>query len=468
MRCMPKYIRNFSLVLFSNGIGFMLSIIMSIVLPLIFDDDITSYGYIQLYLLYVSYYFLFDLGLCNGIYLKEGGKDYSKLNYSVYSAQFLILGITQTFVGILVYCFSSFFITGIDKQFLFAVVAVNIVVMQLKTLLTSVFQATNRIKEYSVTIMICKLFNALFIAAALLLGIRSYKIIVVLFTGGEIISLVYAMVKSRRMIFCKPAPFVIVQKELKENIKAGLSLLISGVSAMLITGAARLAIEHQWNIEVFAKVSLTLSISGMFMLFINAISVVLYPEMRRMAPSRYVPMYHRMRLFLMVFMLGALSFCYPMQRLIGDILPQYWESATYMAILLPACLYSGKMSMLTQTYMKVLRLEKELMKVNVVSLLVSILLTATTVFFFKSIHLAVFSILISLIFRTLLAELVLSKHINITPVKDIVIELTVSGMFIISNWAIGGISGMLLYSVCYVCYLLVKRSEIATYLFRKS
>jgi O-antigen/teichoic acid export membrane protein len=467
MRSIPKFVRNFSLVLFSNGVGLVLSVVMSVVLPLIFDDDVTSYGYIQLYLLYISYYYLFDLGLCNGIYLKEGGKNYSELNCDVYSAQFIILVISQIAVGILIYCYSLLFVANINKQFLLAIVSINIVVMQLKTLLTSIFQATNRIKEYSITVMICKLLNTLSITAALLLGIRNYRTIVILFTGGEVVSLVYAIVKGQRVIFCKPATFHVVGKEIKENIKVGLSLLISGVSAMLITGAARLAIERQWNIEVFAKISLTLSISNMFMLFINAVSVVLYPEMRRMTSDRYIPMYNKMRLLLMVLMLGALIFCYPMQMLIANILPQYRESLTYMAVLLPLCVYSGKMSMLIQTYMKVLRLEKEMMKVNVVSLVISILLTMITVFAIKNITLAVFSVLISQMFRTVLAELVLSRHTNINPIKDITIELAISGIFIISNWIIGGLSGMLLYCICYISYLLAIKAEIATYVFSK-
>ena len=48
-------------------------------------------------------------------------------------------------------------------------------------------------------------------------------------------------------------------------------------------------------------------------------------------------------------------------------LPQYAESLRYMVILLPICIFDGKMSLLCNTYLKVLRKERQLFYFNLIS-----------------------------------------------------------------------------------------------------
>lgn len=56
-------------------------------------------------------------------------------------------------------------------------------------------------------------------------------------------------------------------------------------------------------------------------------------------------------------------------------LPEYTDSLMYMALLFPMCIYEGKMSLLINTYLKTLREEKAMLKVNLIALGFALILT---------------------------------------------------------------------------------------------
>ncbi|OTO76655.1 hypothetical protein A5865_000513, partial [Enterococcus sp. 12E11_DIV0728] len=60
---------------------------------------------------------------------------------------------------------------------------------------------------------------------------------------------------------------------------------------MLIIGSIRFFVEKRWTIETFGKLSFTLSISNMFMTFINAVGVVMFPLLRRTNQNKLPHLY---------------------------------------------------------------------------------------------------------------------------------------------------------------------------------
>lgn len=59
---------------------------------------------------------------------------------------------------------------------------------------------------------------------------------------------------------------------------------------------------------------------------------------------------------------GFLLVYMPLYYVLNLWLPQYKESLVYLIFLLPLCVYEGKMNLLCTTYFKVLRLEKNYLK----------------------------------------------------------------------------------------------------------
>lgn len=421
--------------------------------------SVETYGYFQLYMFYISYVGVSYLGWCDGIYLREGGKFYKDLDKSLYSTQFWILGFFEVILYSIILAFSLFLASDANKHFVYMFVCVAGVGMCLRWFITYILQATARIKEFAIVTISERIVYLALILFIFALGYKNYILLIAADVVGKYVSLSIGVWYCRDMVFAKLLSLKSVLGEIKENISAGIKLMFAGLSSMLIIGVIRFWVQSKWDIATFGKVSLTLTISNMVMTAINAIAVVLYPMLRRTSQEQLSRLYSIMRILLMGIIFAGLIFYYPLQRILSAWLPQYIESIRYAAILLPVCAYESKMAMLINTYLKALRLENMLMICNIAALAVSMICAFLSIAVFESITLAIISILISLMFRGILSELVLSRYINVSVKSDIMIEFMMSVAFIICNWFFG-IVGMGIYLLCYVIYLLFKKNDL--------
>jgi hypothetical protein len=116
----------------------------------------------------------------------------------------------------------------------------------------------------------------------------------------------------------------------------------------------------------------------MMMIFINAVGIIIFPILRRTDQERLANIYSTMRDFLMVILLGFLIIYYPLKTVMSAWLPQYAESLLYMSLVFPMFIYEGKMALLINTYLKTLRREKVMLKINLVSMTLSVFMTYIT------------------------------------------------------------------------------------------
>jgi hypothetical protein len=74
--------------------------------------------------------------------------------------------------------------------------------------------------------------------------------------------------------------------------------------------------------------------------------------------------------------------------------------------------------------------------------------------------LAVASIVFLLALRSILGEIFLSKILKISIYKDIILEIIMTLVFILTGWFINSWLTFLLYLLAYIIYLIIKRKEI--------
>jgi O-antigen/teichoic acid export membrane protein len=452
-------LKNFSYTLISNLVSLVVSSLLVLVVPKLIG--IEEYGYWQLYLFYVSYVGFLHFGWNDGIYLRYGGKEYKELDKGLFFSQFCMLFIVQIVIAIIMFAFSIFFIDD-AKVFILKMVAVCLVIHNVRFMLLYILQGTNRIKEYAKITLIDRILYCLLIILLLLLGNRQYKLMIAADIIGRLISLLYAMYCCKEITFSNISNFYFSISETMNNIRVGIKLMVANIASMLIIGVVRLGIERVWDISTFGKVSLTMSISNLMMIFINAVGIIMFPILRRNNESRLPFIYTTMRNFLMTLLLGMLIAFYPLKFALSAWLPQYAESLMFMALVFPICVYEGKMALLINTYLKAMRKEKLLLFVNVVSVILSLISTVTFTAVLKNLTLSVVSIVILLAFRCVLAEMFLSKILNISVYKDIVLEMTMSLIFILTGWFLGPWFGIIIYSIAYGLYLIIKRKDITT------
>lgn len=451
------FLKNFSFTLASNLSTMLISTLIILVVPKLIGVE--EYGYWQLYLFYSSYAGFLHFGWNDGIYLRYGGKDYDHLNKALLFSQFWMLLVFQMLVLLFIFSYTLLFVNNSNRLFIFEMTAICMVISNSRIMLIYILQATNRIKEYAkITLSDRILYFALI--ALLLLGGREYKLMIIADLIGKLFSLLYAIYYCKDIVLRKVSEFVWSFKEMIQNIDAGIKLMFANIASMLIIGIVRFGIERTWDVLTFGKISLTLSVSNLLMIFINAVGIIMFPMLRRTDEKKLPGIYTTMRTFLMAPLLGILMVYYPLKVILTAWLPQYSESLMYMSLVFPMTVYEGKMSLLINTYLKTLREEKLILFVNVVSVVLSILTTFVFVGLIKNLTLSVVSIVILLAFRCILAEMFLSKILNISLYRDVLLETAMSIIFILTGWFVGSWWGIIIYSLAYILYLRTKKKDI--------
>lgn len=453
-----SFAKNVTYTVSSNVISLLISTITVFIVPKLVGVD--AYGYYQLYLFYISYVGVSYLGWCDGIYLRIGGKYYKDLDKPLYSTQFWLLGLFELAVYAVIFIISLVVSTEANRHFVISCTCIVAIAMCLRWFITFILQATARIKEYAIVTISERIVFVILVIALMLFNYREFYFIVIADVVAKFVSLFIGVFYCRDMVFNnKFLPIKSVIGEIKDNISAGIKLMLASLCSMLIIGVIRFCVQSHWDIATFGKVSLTLSLSNMVVTAINAIAVVIYPMLRRTGDDKLAAIYNVMRILLMGIIFGTIVFYYPIQKILTLWLPRYADSLRYAAILLPICAYESKMSLLISTYFKTLRMENVLMKCNMAALAMSVVCSVFSVFLLNSVTLAIVSILVSLMFRGILSEIILSRHISIYVRHDILLEIFMTSAFIICNWFFGFI-GMLVYAGFYALYLILKRRDI--------
>ena len=458
-----NFLKNMSYSVLSNLLSLVVSTVVTLVVPKLIGVE--EYGYWQLFVFYSSYVALLHFGWNDGIYLRYAGEEYENLDKKMFFSQFIQLLVTQLIMAILIFLYALFFVDDISRIFIWKMIAVVLVILNVKAMFFFILQATNRIKEYAWLTILDRLVYIGLIILFLVFGVRNYKLMIFADIIGKLISLIYAMVLCKEIVFNKLSQFYFTIAETVTNIKVGMSLMFAYLASSLILGIVKFGIERNWNVATFGKISLTLSISSMMMIFINAIGIIIFPALKRTKREKLSHIYITMRDLLMVLLLSILLLYYPLKTVMSAWLPQYADSLKYMALVFPMITYEGKMSLLVNTYLKALRKEKLILRVNVISMILSFNLTLIAVKVLSNLELAMLSIVFLLAFKSALAEYFVAKELNIKVKKDIILETIMSIIFISSGWLINSWNVAVIYGGAYIIYLLIKKNSIRNAIF---
>lgn len=454
-----SFFKNFSYSLISNLTSMLISSIIIAVVPKILGVD--EFGYYQLYIFYAGYVGFFHIGWCDGIYLKYGGIEYDQYNKTLMSSQFWLLAFFELLISCVLYLLVYTLVIDINKIFIFYMVIINIIFVIPKTMLSYLLQISNRIKEYSFVIISEKISYFLLTIVFLFFNLNSFQMLVIADVIGKLISLIIGILYCKDIVFYKTKITKKTFIEAYDNISIGIKLLAANIAGMLILGIIRVSIEHVWDIATYGKISLALNISNMMLIFINAIGIVIFPVLKRLDFDKIKKIYSSVRDGLMIILFSALLFYIPLKIILSSWLPSYIESLQYLAILFPICLYDCKMSLLVNTYLKVLRKEKYLLLVNIFVVFLSVLLTWIVVYIMENIYLTILSILFLFALRCVICEIILNKLINLSLKEDIFIETLICIMFIMVNICFENIFAFIGYFIIYCLYLLYKRKYLS-------
>lgn len=450
--------RNLNYTVTANLLVLVISVILNLIVPKYLG--IKDYGYWQLYVFYSSYIGFFHFGWIDGIYLKIGGEEYDELDKRSLGTQFHYLLIFELILAFLLSMFAFFMVDGGNRKIIWFSIAIMLVVANLKTFVLFILQSTNRIKDYAKVSRDDRYIYLVGTLVYLYIGGRNPLVLILLDVLARLVVTIFGIIKIKDIVFEKRNSFSNTMSEIKINILSGSNLMIGYIASILIIGIPRFIVERQWNIEEFGKLSFALSISNMFLVFINSVSVVLYPLLRRTNQENLPRLYIQVRNVFVPFTFLLLLFFNPVRTLLEWWLPEYSNSLFYMSILFPMIVYEGRISLLINTYLKTIREEKIILNTNIVTLVVSSILSLIAIYIFNSMTLVVLGIIFSLAFRCILTEIVLAKVMNINMNIKNISEVFLVLLFIVGNLFFQSWGSFTIYLVGFSVYILCSIKDI--------
>lgn len=442
----------------SQGVSLVVSMIMSLMVPKVLGVE--SYGYWQLFIFYASYCGFFHFGLNDGVYLIEGGKGRADIDKKSINSQFCFLVAMQSLIGLSIGVATFLFCKDAHRSFVFYSFALYTLTMNLSAYLGYVFQAMNETKLFSYMTILERLAFLVPMFVMVLIRIPHFEPFVVAYLCARCIALAYSSWNARDILTSRRYSFSHSISISIASIKVGFSLMVANVASMLILGTMRAMVDSAWGIEVFGRVSFALSIVNFVIMFVSQASMVLFPALRQGSDDERRVFYRGIRdMMAVLFPLAYLAY-YPISTLLSLWLPQYTDSMHYLAFLLPVCVFETKMDVCGTTYFKVLREERTLLKVNLMAVFASALLSAIGVYLLNSVEFALLGAVISIIGRSLWSERYLNKILKVASSSVSVYEIIITGMFILLTVIVSDSIAFFAYLIVYISYL-YKYREIA-------
>lgn len=323
-----------------------------------------------------------------------------------------------------------------------------------------ILQATNKIKEYAKLMLFDRILFCVCLLAYFFTADIEFEKLIIIDILVKLITLIYVMFECKDIIFSKLKSLNNAKTESIKNITVGIKLALANLAGILIVGIVQLGIELNWSVEVFGKISFTLSLNNMMLVFINAIGLVIFPLLCRASIDKLPELYKYSVTLLSVPLLGIISFYYPIKLVLSLWLPNYSDALDYMALLFPICFFESKMSLIINTYMKVLRKEKILLYINLVVVIMSIITSTLVFILLHNLTLAVISITFLLAIRCILAELILSKILKVSYNKNMLLENLLCFIFIFLSWFIDSWFSVIIYLGLYTLLVYFNKKHI--------
>lgn len=448
-----KIQKNIILSIMVQLISLCVSFVLNLVVPKFIDQY--QYAYWQSYVLYVSYVGVLHFGLLDGIMLRYSQYDYYQLDKSTIRSQLNLMLFAIGSLSLITLGMSALFIPGVTKTTII-LLAVGIVTKNLFTYTSYSFQMTNRISKYAIAVIIHRLAYGIAVCILLALGINDFKWYCIADLFSDILCVCVAFLFNSEMYFGKAVSFADSIAESRKNISSGLFLLLANWSSMLLLGSAKMIIQLKWDELIFAKVSFSFSVSNLFVTFITAVSVVLFPALKRMDAEKLPALYKKIRQNVTMFLFGVMIFYFPGCYVLKVLLPAYADSLNYLGILLPIIIYTSKVTLLTNNYLKAYRKEKTMLAINAVSILICIAMFVFGAYVLNNLTTVIVCIVIATMINSVLSEIFVMKMIKVYFVRELMAEAIMTILFVLIANYLDNVMGFVAYTAVFVIFLMAK------------
>ena len=444
---MNRKVKDFSYILTANITNFILSFISGFILPAILSYS--DYNYIKLFTFYIGYVGVMHLGFLDGIFVKFGAYDYDELPKKKFRTYFRFLFILQIIEAIIL----SIFIIAIGKvdnrMIVNLFVIINMIIMNITSFFTFIYQFTKKFKLFSINLIISKLLYVIGVIALLYFKELNFVYYLILQTIVNIILLVLYLVKNKVLIIGEAESLKKAYPEIKGLMKTGFIIMIGNFIALVILGIDRLFVDYLLTEYDFAMYSFAYSLVTLFFIVLNSLTTVVYPYLARANVDNYNKIYKNVRYGVSISMGFTLCGYFIIKFIVNVFIYKYNDALPIMTFLVPTVLYNAVINILVINTYKALKETKEYFINNIFALVISILANVLAVIIWKDNISISIATLISFFIWTIYSDIYFAKKFNIRLGKIYIFEILILTIFIICallfNWYIGLIIFLILY-----------------------
>lgn len=453
-----KFAQNVAISLAVQIISLIVSFVLQLIVPKFIDDY--QYAYWQMYILYVGYVGVLHFGLLDGLVLRYSKYDYEELDKARLRSQFQILLIFTSAITLITALVSALALGGVYR-YIVIFVAVGIISKNVVTYSSYMLQITNRISKYAVLIIAQKVVYGLIVVALIALHVNDFRLYCIADLCGDAAAIVIGLIFNRGLYFGKPLPPSQAFKELKVNVASGIILMMANWSSILMIGGAKMIVQWHWDALLFGQVVFAFSVSNVFLVFVTAISVVLFPSLKRLDESKLPQMYKNIRSIISPFLFIVIICYFPGCWILKRWLPGKADGLKYLGILLPLIIFSSKVSLLTNNYLKVYRKEKLMLLANAISVALGAVLFVLCAYVFNNLYALLGCVVFVIMLNSVLSEIFVMRTIHVKIVKDFIIEAVMTVAFILCASLLNLWQGCLAYLGVIAVYCAVNYKSIA-------
>ena len=452
-----KIAKNLSLTVLAQAISIFANFIFGFIVPKFVSEY--TYAYWQIFLLYLGYTGLFHFGLLDGIVLRYSNYDYDELDKARISSQFKMLLLLISVMGI-GGCVVALFLNDAITSEIVVLVAIGIITKNLFIYTTLAFQITNRINIYAIDVIVQRAVYAIVVVLLIICRVDNFVWYCLADLVGDVVSIILGAFYNKGLYFTKGIGSKEIFKESWINIRAGAILLFANLTASFLVGSGKMFVQWRWDELVFGQVSFSFSVSNLFLTFVTAISVVLFPSLKRMNEGDLPNVYMKIRNAISPILFFAMIFYFPGCWILEKWLPNYTDSLVYLGILLPIIIFSSKVSLLTNNYLKAYRKEKLMLAVNVASVVLGIILFAVGAYVFNNLELVLYALVAVIMLRSVLSEIVVTRIIHKNITIDFIIEFVMTVAFILAVRLLTHWWACLSYACALAVYAVIYRKSL--------
>lgn len=311
------------LVFIANAINLFISLTNGFILPKYLSVE--TYADIKTYQLYANYIGILALGYSDGLYLNFGGKKISSVgkdNINIARGNLVVLQGIITVLGI------AFAFAISDKILL--ITAISIVPVNVAAAYKNIFQATGEFKSYSKILNYTSILT--FVGSMVLLFVfkSDNSLLYIIWTVA--VTFIIWILMERKVIVEYKNPFglQVDLKNLAENIKSGIVLMLGNFSSILMTSIDRWFVKALLTVQDFAYYSFVVSVENLIAIFITPVVTTMYNYIcttTDMAPIK------KIKKICLIFSVFLISSAFPAKFILEVYLQKYLPSQYVLFIL---------------------------------------------------------------------------------------------------------------------------------------